>query len=104
MTPADLAQIGLKLYGRKYWKARMAAALDVDVSTIHRMMHRPQLPGPYVVALNALMENKRQQDVLEAAARKLLPRKLRKRLTPRKKNYGRRLIPYAGSPDLEPSE
>lgn len=79
MTPDSFKQTALKVYGRKKWQVHLAADLGVDVSTIHRMMHRPQIPGPYEVALNGIWNNRRQQIALEKQARKLLPRQFRKR-------------------------
>jgi hypothetical protein len=93
MTPESFIATGQRLYGRKKWKSQLAAAFQVDVSTIHRMTHRPLIPGPWVVALNALLAQKKARDELERAAMRLLPRKLRrKKLKPGE----RRLIPYAG--------
>jgi hypothetical protein len=71
MTPQQLQSAGHRLYGRKYWKARLADALHVNVATIHRMMHREQLPGPYVVAINALLDLKKRQDALTREARRI---------------------------------
>jgi hypothetical protein len=93
MTPLELISAGQKLYGRKKWKSQLAAALHVDVSTIHRMTHREVIPGPWTVALNALLAQKKARDDLERAAMRLLPRKLRRR---KLKPGERRLIPYAG--------
>ena len=63
MTPAQLATAGHRLYGRKKWKNKLADALAVNVSTIHRIMHRPEVPGPYEVAVRGLLENKKAIDV-----------------------------------------
>lgn len=87
MTPDQLKTSGIRLYGRKKWKTHLARALAVDVSTIHRMMHRPEIPGPYEVAIKGLLANKKAMDEAAALARKmgLVPRKRRKRvLRPRK--------------------
>ena len=85
MTPADFVKTAIRVYGRKKWKPQLARDLGVDVSTIHRIVKRTQIPGPYEVALRGLMEHRRQEIVLEKAARKLVPRKFRKRqLAPRK--------------------
>ena len=51
MTPLQLISAGQKLYGRKRWKRKMADALGVDQSTIHRLTVREIVPGPYVVAI-----------------------------------------------------
>lgn len=84
MTPDQLKTTAVKIYGRKKWQVHLARDLGVDVSTIHRIMHREQVPGPYEVALRGLAEHRRQEVILEKAARKLLPRKFRVRKSPRK--------------------
>jgi len=97
MNAVDLIAAGQKLYGRRKWKPQLAEALGVNVATIHRMVHRTGVPGPYAIAINALLEHKKRKDELDRAARSLLPRSLRKRLTARKP--GKKLIPYAGKED-----
>jgi hypothetical protein len=84
VTPEQFIAGAVKVYGRKKWKPKLAADLGVDVSTIHRIVKRDQIPGPYEVALRGLMAHRSQEVLLEKAARKLLPRKFRKRTTPRK--------------------
>ncbi len=96
MTPLQLQSAAHKLYGRKYWKAKLADALHVDVATIHRMMHRETVPGPYEVAIAGMLDLHKRRQALEKEARKLLPRKFRKRTTPRKPRE-KKLIPYAGA-------
>jgi hypothetical protein len=95
MTPEQFTQAAIKIYGRKKWKPKLAAALGVDVATIFRMVKREHIPGPYEVAMNGLLEHRRQEVVLEKAARKLLPRKFRTRKTPRV--LKRKLIKAAGT-------
>jgi hypothetical protein len=100
LIPTDLIAAGQKLYGRKYWKTKLAEALGVNVATIHRMVHREGVPGPYAIAITALLEHKKRKDELDRAARSLLPRQFRKRKTARKTKPGKRkLIPYAGAPE-----
>lgn len=99
MTPAEFIAIGHKLYGRKAWATKMAADLGVDRMTIYRMTHRPQVKGPYEVALRGLLEHRRRQVELEKAARKLLPRKLRYKKKPPRSSTGRLLIRAAGDTD-----
>lgn len=79
MSPEDFQKTAMRIYGRKFWKAKLSRDLGVDVSTIHRLTHRAQVPGPYEVALKGLAEHARRQRELDKAARKLLPRKFRKR-------------------------
>lgn len=81
MTPLQLISAGQKLYGRKRWKRKLADALGVDQSTIHRLTVREIVPGPYVVAIGGLLDQKKRQDELDRAARALLPRKFRTRKT-----------------------
>lgn len=84
MTPDQFTQAAIKIYGRKKWATQLATDLGVDPATIWRLIKRPQIAGPYEVALRGLLEHRRQEILLEKAARKLLPRKFRKRTTPRK--------------------
>ena len=81
MTPDQLKAAGIRLYGRGRWKSKLAAALAVDVSTIHRLTKRAGIPGPYEVAVRGLIENKKAMTEAEKVARKLglVPRKRRKR-------------------------
>lgn len=94
MTPDQLQQTAIRIYGRKRWKAHLARDLGVDVSTIHRLTHRAQVPGPYEVALRGMLDHRKREIALEKEARKLLPRrlKLRKKRTVPKP----RLIKAAG--------
>ena len=61
MTPEQFIAAGQRVYGRKRWKSLLARDLAVDVCTIHRLVHRPVIPGPYEIAITALLENKREQ-------------------------------------------
>ena len=97
MTPDQFIQTGQRLYGRKAWKAHLARDLGIDVSTVHRIVKRPQIPGAYEIALKAMLANHQARAKLEKAARRLLPRKLRKRVVKARKAKPRKLIPYAGA-------
>jgi hypothetical protein len=79
MNSEQFVKTGIRLHGRKVWKARLARDLGVDVSTIHRISKRLLVPGPVEIAIKALVNNRIAQDKLEKEARKLLPRKSRKR-------------------------
>lgn len=92
MNPEQFIATGQRLYGRKKWKTQLARDLGVDVTTIWRLTKRAEIPGPYEVALKAMLDNRKRQDALEREARKLLPRKRRKRTVPRPK-----LIKAAGT-------
>ena len=82
MTPEQLKTAGIRLYGRKHWKHKLSKALAVDVSTIHRMCARPEIAGPYEVAIKGMLQNKRAQEAVEKEARALglVPRKRRKKI------------------------
>lgn len=79
MTPLELQTAAHKIYGRKKWKPSLARDIGVDTSTIFRIMHREQVPGPIEVAVKGLLNVRQQQIKLEREARKLLPRKLRRK-------------------------
>ena len=87
MTPTELEKLARRIFNDKpaYWKARLSRVLCVDKSTIHRMMKRPEVPGPVEVAVRGLLEHKKKQDAIEREARKLLPARLRRKRVPRKK-------------------
>lgn len=71
----------IRIYGRKGWKTKLADNLGVNACTIFRMMHKEQVPPVYDVAIAGLLEHKRRGEALEREARKLLPRKFRRKLT-----------------------
>jgi len=85
MTPSQLESAAHKIYGRKKWKPSLARDLGVDTSTIFRIMHREQVPGPVEVAVKGLLQNRLAQIRLEKQARRLLPRVRRVRIKPPKK-------------------
>ena len=51
MTAAELIKIGQELYGERGWQTKMAAALEVDTSTIRRWIYANSVPGPAAAAL-----------------------------------------------------
>lgn len=99
MTPEQFIKAGRKLFGAKKWKTQLSRALGVNVSTIHRMTHRAGIPGPWAIAVNALLAQAKAQAALDRAARKLLPRKLRYKKTHR----GKKLPPRRGRPRRVPA-
>ncbi len=102
MTPETFISNAIRIYGRKKWKPKLAADLGVDVSTIHRLVKRTQIPGPYEVALNGMLEHRRQEIILEKAARKLLPRGYKKRnVAPRKRPKAKASKP---TPEIKPPQ
>ncbi len=92
MTPAELERLARRIYTDKpaYWKAKLARDLSVHITTIHRIMKRPEVPGPVEVAVRGMLEHKRRQDAIEREARKLLPVRLRKHLKGSRKNPPRK--------------
>jgi hypothetical protein len=84
MTPSQLETAAHKIYGRKKWKPSLARDLGVDTSTVFRIMHREQVPGPVEVAVKGLLQNRLAQIRLEKEARRLLPRIRRVRIKPPK--------------------
>ena len=79
MNPDQFKSAAVKIFGRKKWQPQLAAHLGCNVSTIHRLMKREQIPGPYEVALQGMLEHKKRQIALEKEARRLLPRKVRRK-------------------------
>ena len=81
MTPTELEKLARRIFSDKpkFWKAKLSRVLCVDKSTIHRMMKRPEVPGPVEVAVRGLLEHKKKQDAIEREARKLLPARLRRK-------------------------
>jgi hypothetical protein len=79
MKPDQFKAAAVRIFGRKKWQVHLAAHLGCDVSTIHRMMKREQVAGPYEVAIAGMLEQRKREIELERAARKLLPRKLRRK-------------------------
>jgi hypothetical protein len=86
VTPSQLETAAHKIYGRKKWKPSLARDLGVDTSTIFRIMHREQVPGPVEVAVKGLLQNRLAQIKIDKEARRLLSRKLkRKKIKPPKR-------------------
>jgi len=51
VNAAELVKIGQELYGERGWQTKMAAALEIDTSTIRRWMYADSVPGPAAAAL-----------------------------------------------------
>lgn len=58
MTAKELVEIGQKLYGGHGWQTAMAAALEIDTSTIRRWIYADSVPGPAAAALRCFVEKK----------------------------------------------
>lgn len=60
MTPKQLAEAGVKLYGERGWQTRMAEALGVDGSTVRRWISGAvPIPNPVAAALRCFLERMR---------------------------------------------
>lgn len=59
MTPQELREAGQRLYPIKGWQTCLAAALNVDGSTIRRWLSGAvPIPGPAAAAINCFLERK----------------------------------------------
>jgi hypothetical protein len=58
---AELVKIGQKLYGERGWQTKMAAALEVDTSTIRRWMYADSVPGPAAAALKCFLREQKSR-------------------------------------------
>ena len=92
MSPEQFIKTSKRIYGHKHWKAMLARDIGVHHTTIHRLAARKQdVPGPYEVALLAMLANHIRQLEINRAARsllrqrkgKLMPLPKRKPRTPR---------------------
>jgi hypothetical protein len=59
MTAQRLIDIGHALYGERGWQTKMAAALNVDTSTIRRWIYADAVPGPAAAALECFLREKK---------------------------------------------
>ena len=51
MTPEELRESGIKLFGKRGWITRLASRLKVDRSTVHRWLQGVPVPGPVEAAI-----------------------------------------------------
>lgn len=58
MNATELVKAGQRLYGERGWQSKMAAALNVDTSTIRRWMYADAVPGPAAAALQCFLREK----------------------------------------------
>jgi hypothetical protein len=57
MTPEQMREIGVCLYGSWGWQTKMADVLQVDSSTVRRWLSgKVAIPGPVEVALRLLLQ------------------------------------------------
>jgi hypothetical protein len=56
VTPKQLSEAGVKLWGDRGWQTRMAESLKVDGSTVRRWVSGAvPIPGPVEAALRCFM-------------------------------------------------
>ena len=79
MTPEAFRAAARRVYGKPEWKTDLARDLGVNVCTVHRMLHRPEVSGTWTIAIKAMLQNRIAKDKLEKEVRRLLPKKPRKR-------------------------
>ena len=105
MTPEQFIKTAKRIYGHKHWKRDLARDFGVDQSTIHRIAGRArEIPGPYEVALLAMLQNHIRQLEINRAANMLL-RQRRGKLMPlpnRKRGPRKPKPPAILIPDTEP--
>jgi hypothetical protein len=53
MTPEELRQAAILLFGDRGWMSRLAEGLDVDRSTVSRWFAGLPIPGPVAAALRS---------------------------------------------------
>lgn len=53
MTPEELRQAAILLFGDRGWMSRLAEGLDVDRSTVSRWFAGLPVPGPVAAALRS---------------------------------------------------
>lgn len=51
MTPEELRQAAILLFGERGWMSRLAEGLDVDRSTVSRWFAGLPIPGPVAAAI-----------------------------------------------------
>ena len=79
MTPDAFKAAAARVYKRPDWKSALARDLGVNVCTVHRMLHRSEVSGPWAIAIKAMLDKRQAQDRLDREVRKLMPKKPRKR-------------------------
>ncbi len=111
MSPEQFIKTAKRIYGHKHWKRDLARDLGVHHTTIHRiasprgtdssLVHR-QIPGPYEVALLAMLQNHIRQLEINRAARSML-RQRRGKLMPLPKRKPHTPRPATASDEVERS-
>ena len=79
MTPDAFRAAAQRVYKRPDWKTALSRDLGVNVCTVHRMLHRSEVSGPWAIAIKAMLDKRQAQDRLDREVRKLMPKKPRKR-------------------------
>ena len=63
MTPEELEANAIELFGRRGWRADLAACLHVDRATAYRWMNGGSVPGPVAAAVSCWMDRFRATGV-----------------------------------------
>lgn len=58
MTAQRLIEIGQTIWGQRGWQTAMAAALEIDTSTIRRWIYADAVPGPAAAALECFLRER----------------------------------------------
>lgn len=87
MTPDELQRIGIRMYGRRHWRSKLALNLGKDTATVHRWARRETIDYVVEVAVRGLLERHKVNVIAEKAVRERLRKegKLRPVLRARKK-------------------
>ena len=63
MTPDELREAGVELYGEWGWQTRLAEALGVDGSTVRRWVSGAvPIPQPVIAAIHCFLDRKRESE------------------------------------------
>jgi DNA invertase Pin-like site-specific DNA recombinase len=57
VTAEELRKSAIELFGESGWISRLAEALSVDRSTVHRWLNGVPIPGPVAAAVNCWLKN-----------------------------------------------
>ena len=61
MTPEAFRAAARRVYGKPDWKTALARDLGVNVCTVHRMLHRSEVSGPWAIAIKAMLDKRRRR-------------------------------------------
>jgi len=102
MSPEQLIKKAKRIYGHKHWKMLLSRDIGVHHTTIHRLAARKQdVPGPYEVALLAMLANHIRQLEINRAARSMLRQRKGKLMPLPKRKARKSKLPAILIPDTE---